>query len=147
MPIRIELPKKFTSKVFILSLSILLMSCGFSSKQELVLSKAVGDFVDAVNNNDAIKILGMYHPLVVKHHTKRNIDSLKTAMETSERYIVNYRKEEILNSEGNYLVKYSYPKEKAKEHFYAFSKDGANSWVFVEEADKHLIAAFKKFNN
>lgn len=147
MRTHIEWLKRYFSKNGILLFTLLLGACGFSSKQELILSKAVGDYVDAVNNNDAIKLLGMYHPNVVKYHTRNNLDSLKLALESSDRNIVNYRKLEIKSSGDFFLVKYAYPKEKKQENFYAFSQDAANSWIFIEDTDRSRIPLLEMFNN
>lgn len=117
----------------------LLSSCGLSTKEELVLSKAVGDYVDAVKDNQVLVKLGLSHPRVVKYYTEQGADTVKKYFDLKQGGIKNYVRKEVKSIDGTQLITYTYEYNNSPNYFYALRKKGQENWLFVEQRDTFLF--------
>lgn len=130
----------FNMKTFLLFLLLLFsLACTNSTQNELVMSKAIGDYVDAINDQKVLIELGLLHPRVVKFYTDQGIDTVKKYFEENRPYIQNYYKTKSFSAAGFECLEYTYKVEDKSHNFYALKQEGQKNWLFIDERDKKLF--------
>ncbi|MDX1446418.1 hypothetical protein [Lishizhenia sp.] len=134
-------------RVLVSSLMFFLLACGLSTQEELVLSKAVGDYVDAVNENQVLIKLGLSHPRVVKHYSDQGKDTVQKYFDLEKYSIFNYVKDKSWDADQSLCIRYQYKKEDHQHYFYAVKKEGQKNWLFIDERDTFLFPELFEVNN
>lgn len=142
MPIRIDWRKTyfFNMKTIPFLLALLLsVSCSNSTQNELAMSKAVGDYVDAINHQKVLLELGLLHPRVVRFYADQGMDSVKKNFEQNRNFIQNYYKSRSFSKSDFDCLEYTYKVDDTSHSFFAVKQNAQSNWLFIDERDTFLF--------
>ncbi|WP_090246696.1 hypothetical protein [Lishizhenia tianjinensis] len=126
-------------KLLLATLIFVFSACGLSTQEELILSKAVGDYVDAINQNQVLIKLGLTHPRVVKYYTDQGKDTVQKYFDLENYSINNYVKSKMWTSDNTLCIGYSYTYNEQNHVFYAIQSKTQQNWLFIDERDAFMF--------
>ena len=141
------------TRLFVISLLVIVASCSLSTQQELSLNKSINNMIEARNDGDRLSYLNHTHPAIVKHFKGLGDSLLKQKFqevpESTSRYDFDdqyiywgagyvkevMHKNTIIQAKIEIKLYENHNMIDSTVTFYATSFDDETDWLFASSTD------------